>query len=287
MPALAERDCGVYAVNVAYEAFLTARGGGPALDFSLVSVPGHVMLAIQLYAAGRRLRGQQRSDRRTPEGDRRGSRRPVHRADLQAAVHRHPGHVGATRQHGHDKSGVQDRRVGAIHGQLGVGLNIAQGLPGEYEGRAARADSSRVRGLLRGSGEIRSALRGALETGLNGASGLPSEQQLAEALDKLPPDLPQGPVAVAAAAKHAVGRRGGTAPGRPGAPGAALEDPHRSTFGPPAASAREGGDGAAPAPVARWLADRRRPCAGRVHVGVSPFDVQVSGFVKAGMPSKF
>ena len=45
----AERDCGVYALTVAFEVFRVARAAGaPKLDFSLVSVPGHVMLAIQL-----------------------------------------------------------------------------------------------------------------------------------------------------------------------------------------------------------------------------------------------
>jgi hypothetical protein len=44
----AEQDCGVYALTVAYELFLTMRAGGPALDFTLVSVPGHVMLAIKV-----------------------------------------------------------------------------------------------------------------------------------------------------------------------------------------------------------------------------------------------
>lgn len=45
----AERDCGVYAMYAAYEVFMAARtAGGPTLDFSLVSVPGHVMLAIEM-----------------------------------------------------------------------------------------------------------------------------------------------------------------------------------------------------------------------------------------------
>ena len=48
----AERDCGVYAMYAAYEVFMAAHAaGGPALDFSLVSVPGHVMLAIEMRGA--------------------------------------------------------------------------------------------------------------------------------------------------------------------------------------------------------------------------------------------
>ena len=48
----AEQDCGVYALTVAYELFLTMRAGGPVLDFTLVSVPGHVMLAISVRGKG-------------------------------------------------------------------------------------------------------------------------------------------------------------------------------------------------------------------------------------------
>ncbi|MEN0064581.1 MAG: DUF4157 domain-containing protein [Myxococcota bacterium] len=43
-----ERDCGVYALTVAYELFRTARVARPRLDlaFELISVPAHVMLVI-------------------------------------------------------------------------------------------------------------------------------------------------------------------------------------------------------------------------------------------------
>ena len=44
----AERDCGVYALTVAYEVFRTARAASPrlSLDFEITVVPGHVVLVI-------------------------------------------------------------------------------------------------------------------------------------------------------------------------------------------------------------------------------------------------
>jgi hypothetical protein len=66
------------------------------------------------------------------------------------------------------------------------GLNIAQGPPGETKDALRERTQAAYEDFYGGLAKF-DQLCGALETSLNGASGLPSEQQLAEALDKLRP----------------------------------------------------------------------------------------------------
>lgn len=118
----AERDCGVYAMYAAYEVFMAARAAGrPKLDFSLVSVPGHVMLAIQMrgqdatWVVNNDSLGSQQRQRCRLGG-------ALCSVGVRTEVHDHPGDGPPGRQHRYEGQAVHRLVVVRAAGQLELGV---------------------------------------------------------------------------------------------------------------------------------------------------------------------
>lgn len=282
----AERDCGVYAVNVAYEVFLTARSGGPALDFSLVSVPGHVMLAIQMR--GKDAVFVVNNDQ--IDGPLKGTIEDLaarfiapifkQRFLVSPAMSLPIGSTDMTTPA--FKSAVWERFLDSS----AWGLNIAPGPPGETQNALRDRTEAAYDEFYGGLAKFDQAC-GSLEAGLNAASGLPSERELADAVDKLRPVYLRAQSLLLLLLNT---RWAGEEARRPGVE--ARLSPHskiliaQPTADPPHPLVR----------VAMALL-RLQSLGGTLTAddralvsfmsAFSPFDVQVAAFVKAGTPAKF